>query len=221
MSILNEITMKIVKNVKNGESILSLANKIGFAYSAVYKWVKTLQNYNVLQLIEKGNKTIIKINKNLIYKKFIELDNAVSVIEKDAIFWRLIKNLKLKVRFIKGTAVAIWTKGSYITGDFSDRIYFLEVYEKDLDKLKNFLENNKIPYSKRGIIKERPLICITPKKKFKIEKKAGLPVMPLKELVSWCKRLYLENILEQLDSLYNLKLKAKYAEISTMKNVKF
>ncbi len=217
MEIINPITTEVIKNVENGTSIHRLANKTGFAYSAVYKWVKRLQDYNVLQLIEKGNKTIIKINNNLIYKKFIELYNAVSIVEKDRIFWELIKNSKSKIRFVKGTAVAIWTRGSYITGDFVDRIYFLEVYKEDLEALKDILEKNKIAYFEypKKIIKKRPLIYIIPKKEFKIEKKAGLPVMPLKELISWCKKLYLENVLEQLDLLYGLKLKARYAEIRT------
>lgn len=216
MEIINQITMEIVKKAKNGTSIHSLANEIGFAYSAVYKWVKMLEEYNVLQLIEKGNKTVIKVNHNLIYKKFLELYNAVSIIEKDQIFWNLIKNTKLKIRFVRGSAVAIWTKGSYITGDFVDRIYFLEVYEKDLESFKEILEKNNIPYSEGEVIKKRPLIYIISKKDFKAERNESLPVMPLKELVSWCKELYLENVLEQLDLLYDLKLNVRYAEIKTM-----
>lgn len=216
MEIVNQITMEIMKKAKNGNSIHSLANEIGFAYSSVYKWVKMLEEYNVLQLIEKGNKTVIKVNKNLIYKKFLELYNAVSVIEKDKIFWNLIKNTKLKVRFVKGSAVAIWTKGSYITGDFADRIYFLEVYDKDLESLKKILNKNNVPYSEGELTKKRPLVFIIPRKDFKVERNKGLPVMPLNELVLWCKKLYLENVLEQLDLLYDLKLNARYAEIKTM-----
>ena len=83
MKVINEITMDIIKNAKDGESIYSLASKIRFAYSAVYRWIFELEKYGVISLIKKGNKNVIKINKNLIYKKFKELDNAVSVIEKD------------------------------------------------------------------------------------------------------------------------------------------
>ena len=39
--------------------------------------------------------------------------------------------------------------------------------------------------------------------------------MPLFELVKWSKKLQLENILEQLNLLYGLKLKEKYAEVHT------
>src|SRR3989338_7059753 len=99
MAIVNEITIKIIRNARDGESIYSLANKIGFAYSAVYKWILELEKYEVVKIIRKGNKNIIKINKNLIYDKFKELDNAVSVIDKDNVFWILIKGIKLRIRF--------------------------------------------------------------------------------------------------------------------------
>ena len=98
MVIVNEITMNIVKNAEDGESIYSLASRMGFAYSAVYKWISELERYGVISLIRKGNKNVIKINKNLIYKKFKELDDAVSVIEKDSNFWELVKTLRLRIR---------------------------------------------------------------------------------------------------------------------------
>ena len=214
MKIINEITMSIVKNAKDGENIHSLANKIGFAYSSVYRWIFELKKYGVINFIRKGNKNVIKINKNLIYRKFKELDDAVSVIEKDNTFWILIKSLKLKIRFVKGTAVAIWTKGSFITGDFYDRIYFLETEKSDANILKKALIKNGISYTEDKISNQRPLIYISQKEKLNIEKKDKLPVMPLNELVSWCKELYLENILEQLNILYELGLKVKYAEVS-------
>ena len=215
MVIVNEITMNILRNAKNGETIYSLASKTGFAYSAVYRWVSELEKYGVISLIRKGNKNLIKVNKNLIYKKFKELDDAVSVIEKDNTFWRLVKNLKLKMRFVKGTAATIWTKGSFITGDFYDRIYFLEVEKKDEDKLKNALRKEGIAYTKGELRNKRPLVWIIEREDFETEKKDSLPVMPLRELVKWGKELHLDNILEQLDLLYHLGLNARYAEVST------
>ena len=215
MVIVNEITMGIVKNAEDGESIYSLAAKIGFAYSAVYRWISELEKYGVISLIRKGNRNVIKINKNLIYKKFKELNNAVSVIDKDNTFWELVKKLKLRMRFVKGTAATIWTKGSFITGDFYDRIYFLEVEEKDVDKLKKALKKEGIAYTEGQLINRRPLVWIIKKDNLEIEKKDGLPVMPLDELVDWGKELHLENILEQLDKIYNLGLDVRYSEVLT------
>ncbi|MBI3623673.1 helix-turn-helix domain-containing protein [Candidatus Pacearchaeota archaeon] len=215
MGIVNEITMKMIKDAKDGESVRSLANRIGFSYSAVYNWVLNLERYEVIRIIKKGNKNVIKINKNLIYKKFIELENAVSVIEKDNDFWKLIRDVKLNIKFVKGTAIAIWTKGGFITGDFYDKIYFLEVFERDVISLKKILEEKNIAYTEEKLIEKRPLVFIIPKKSFKIEKVDGLATMPLKKLVSYCKRLSLDNILEQLDLLYNLNLSKRYSEIYT------
>jgi hypothetical protein len=215
MEIINEITMKIIKNAKNNESINSLANRIGYAYSAVYKWILRLEEYEVVKLDRIGNKNIIRINKNSIYDKFMELDNAVTIMEKNKEFFRLIKNIDLNIRFVKGSAIAMWTKGGFITGDFIDKIYFLEVANKDMDPLKNKLKNKEIAYTENNIIDKRPLVYLIPKKVFKKEIINSLPVMPLKELVDYCKRLYLDNVLEQLDLLYDLNLNKKYSEIYT------
>ena len=58
LAIVNEITMKIIKNAKDGESIHSLATRIGFAYSAVYNWVLEIEKYEVIKIIRKGNKNV-------------------------------------------------------------------------------------------------------------------------------------------------------------------
>src|SRR3989344_5501548 len=216
MTIINEITVRIIKNARNGESIRSLASKIGFAYSAVYGWILELEKYEVIRIIRKGNKNIIKINnKNVIYNKFRELDNVVSIIDKNNDFWEFIKDNKLKVRFSRGTAITIWTKGGFITGDFYDKIYFLEVFEKDADSLKKILNERNIAWTENKLISKRPLIYITPKKEFTIERLNNLPVIPLNELIDYCKELYLENVLEQLDLLYNLGLNKRYSEVYT------
>ena len=214
--IINEVTVRIIRNARDGESIRSLANRIGFAYSAVYGWILELEKYEVIRIIRKGNKNIIKINnKNVIYNKFIELDNVVSVIDKNNEFWEFIKNTKLRIRFVMGTAITIWTKGGFITGDFYDKVYSLEAFEKDVDPLKKILDEKNIAWTEDKLINKRPLVYIASKKEFKIEKLNNLPVMPLKELVDYCKRLYLDNVLEQLDLLYNLGVNKRYSEVYT------
>ena len=195
--------------------MLFRSNKIGFAYSAVYGWILELEKYEVIRIIRKGNKNIIKINKNLIYNKFRELDNAVSVIDKDKEFWESIKNMKLKIRFVKGTAITIWTKGGFITGDFYDKIYFLEVVEKDINLLKKVLDERNMSWTENKLTNKRPLVYIIPKKEFDVEDINNLPVMPLRELIVYCKELYLDNVLEQLDLLYGLGLNRKYSEVYT------
>ncbi len=216
MTLVNEITMKIIRNAKDGESIRSLANKIGFAYSAVYGWISELERYEVIRIIRKGNKNIIKINnKNAIYNKFRELDTVVSVIDKNNEFWEFIKNTKLRIRFVRGTAITIWTKGGFITGDFYDKIYFLEAVERDINCLKEELDEKNIAWTENKLTNKRPLVYIIPKKEFDVENINHLPVMPLRELIAYCKELYLDNVLEQLDLLYNLGLNKRYSEVYT------
>ena len=172
-------------------------------------------NEITIKIIRKGNKNIIKINKNLIYGKFKELDNAVSVINKDNEFWILIKSTKLRIRFTKSTAITIWTKGGFITGDFYDKVYFLEVAKEDINSLKRILDEKNITWTEDKLINKRPLVYIIPKKEFAIKKLNNLPVMPLKELVEYCSNLYLDNVLEQLDLLYNLGMNKRYSEVYT------
>lgn len=207
--------MRILTEAKDGESINSLASRIGVAYSAVYKWVAELEKYEVINLIRKGNINAIKINKNLIYKKFRELEDAVSVVGKDKTFWNLIRNTKLRVRFVKGTAATIWTKGNFVTGDFYERIYFLEVINEDLERLKRLLDKEKISYTEGRPSNKRPLIYIIKRENFNVDKDKGFPVMPLKELVDWSEELHLENILEHLNNIHSLDLNARYSEVLT------
>ncbi|MEK6825555.1 MAG: helix-turn-helix domain-containing protein [Nanoarchaeota archaeon] len=215
MSIVHEIPAKIVQHIEDGESIHSLAVKIGFAYSAVYKWVHELEKYGIVNVTTRGNKNSIRINKSTVYAKYKELDEAISSVEKDSVFWEIIKTTKLRVRFVRGTAIAIWTRGGFITGDFYDKIYFLEVDVQDSDSLKEVFREHRIQYTENDIQEVRPLVYIIPKRNIKKKIQHDLPVMPLPELVRWCKKLYLENVLEELSLLYNLKLKERYSEVAT------
>ena len=211
--IFNQITASIVENAVDGQTIRELARKIGFAYSAVYKWVNVLEEYGVLSIEKKGNKNLIWVNKNFVYEQFLKLIEAIHSTEKERAFWKIVKHFS-GIRFVKSTAAVIWTQGAYITGDFFDRIYYLEVREKSITSFCRLLQKYSIGYCFGEKIKKvRPLVCLKKEKDFKIVRKNGLPVMPLTELVKWCKSLELESILEKLNEIYKLGLKIKYAEI--------
>lgn len=216
MKIINPITVNIIKNARDGDTIRNISKRTGFAYSAAYRWVVALKEIGVLNLDNRGNRTIISFNKELIYNKFVELSNALETAERDRAFWKLMRSTKCRTRCVKGTAAAIWTQGGYITGDFFDKTYHVEVLDKDFGRFRGQLEKCGIESGKEETISSRsPFINVKSVKNIKIEKKKGLPVMPLKELVSWCKRLSLEPILEQLDLMYSLGLQARYAEVRT------
>lgn len=218
MKIINPITSEIIKKAKEGDTIRNISKNTGFAYSAVYNWISKLANMGVFRLEKKGNKTIIKINSNEIYASFQKLIEKTKEQEKDYLFWDLMKKTKLKIRLGKETSSIIYTQGGYITGDFYNRIYYIDVLEKDYSKLCKTLEKYNIHFSREKSINksERPFIIINIRTKInKIYDFKSLPLTPLEEVVKWCKKLKLEPILEQLNILYKIPIKQKYSEIYT------
>ncbi len=215
IGIINPITAAIINEAKDGDTIRKIAMKTGFAYSAVYRWVMELVKHDMFELKDGGNRKRVYAKHTALYSQFASLIKSVRETEQDKAFWNFIRKTRLKVRLAGGAAISLWTRGSYVTGDFFDRIYILEVTAKDLDNLKKELDSHKISYTKGGKSDARPLIFLVPKKSFRVERIKGIPVMPLKELVKWCEKLNLDAVLEQLDALYNLNLRTKYSELHT------
>jgi len=224
IDIINPVTAAIIKEAKDGDTIREISMKTGFAYSAVYRRFMELAKNDMFEVKDEGNKKRAYAKHTALYIQFAGLIKSVSEAEQDKTFWTFIRKTNLKVRLAGGTAISLWTRGSYITGDFFDRIYILEVAIRDSDNLKNELNRYKISYTEGDKNETRPLIFLIAKNfgktdvrstSFRIEKIEGIPVMPLKELVEWCKKLDLDAVLEQLDALYNLGLKTKYSEAHT------
>ena len=215
IDIINPVTAAVIKEAKDGDTIREIAMKTGFAYSAVYRWVMELAKHDMFEVKDEGNRKRIYAKHTAMYNQFAGLIKSVGEAERDKAFWTFARKTNLRIRLAGGTAISLWTRGSYITGDFFDKIYILEVATKDLDNLKKELERNKIIYTYSEKKDARPLIFLIAKKGFSIERIEGIPVMPLKELVEWCKKLSLDAVLEQLDALYGLGLKTKYSEVHT------
>ncbi len=115
----------------------------------------------------------------------------------------------------KETSTVIWTKGSYITGDFYNKIYYIDVIKQDFKVLCKELKKYSINFSiNKPYITTKPLAIISIKN-FKTEKSQNLPLTPLKEIISWCRKLRLEPILEQLSIIYKIQTKERYSEVST------
>ena len=224
-NIINPITAAIIKESKDGDTIREIAMKTGFAYSAVYRWVMELAKHDMFEVKDEGNRKRIYAKHTALYSQFVGLIKSVSEAERDKAFWAFIRKTNLKVRLAGGTSISLWTRGSYITGDFFNKIYVLEVATKDLGKLEKELDRRKIIYTEGDRKEARPLVLLIAKKvfgktdvrstSFRVERIGGIPVVPLKELVEWCKKLNLDAVLEQLDALYGLGLKTKYSEVHT------
>lgn len=213
--IINPVTAAIIKVAKDGDTIREIAMKTGFAYSAVYRWVTELARHGMFEVKDHGNRKRVYAKHTTLYNQFSGFVRSVSEAERDKAFWAFIKRTGMKVRLAGGSAVSLWTRGSYVTGDFFDRIYMLEVAAKDLNNLKNELDRHKITYTEGEKKEKRPLVFLSAKRDFSIERIEGIPVMPLNELVEWCRKLDLDAILEQLDAFYSLGLKTRYSEVHT------
>ncbi len=215
MKTINPITAKIIETIEDKDTIRKIAKKTGFAYSAVYYWINQLYKLGVLKLERKGNKTLIITQHNEIYINFKNLIEKIAEYEKDKRFWAFIKNTKLKIRLGKETSAVIWTKGSYITGDFYNKIYYIDVTKQDFKSLSKELKKYNINFSiNKTSITTKPFVIISIKN-FKRERTQNLPLTPLKEVISWCRKLKLEPILEQLSIIYKIPIKEKYSEVST------
>jgi len=213
--IINPVTAAIIKKAKDGDTIREIAKKTGFAYSAVYRWITELAKHDMFEVKDEGNKKRIYAKHTPMYNQFEGLIRSVSEASQDRIFWTFIRKTNLKVRLVGGTAISLWTRGSYVTGDFFDKIYILEVAVKDLDKLKAEFDKHKISYTESEKKGARPLVFLSGRKDFPAERIENIPVMPLKGLVDWCEKLDLDAVLEHLDALYDLGLKTRYSEVRT------
>ncbi len=213
--IINPVTAAIIKEAKDGDTIREIAMRTGFAYSAVYRWVTELAKHDMFEVKDEGNRKRVYAKHTTLYIQFAGLIRSVNEADRDKAFWAFIRKTGLKVRLVGGTAISLWTRGSYIPGDFFDKIYMLEVVAKDLNKLRSELDRHKISYTEGEKKEARPLVFMSTKKEFSIERIEGIPVMPLKELVEWCEKLNLDAALEHLDALYGLGLKTRYSEVRT------
>lgn len=224
LDVINPVTAAIIRHARDGDTIREVAMKTGFAYSAVYRRVAELTKHGMFEIKDEGNKKHIYAKHTPLYSQFTELIRSVGEADRDRIFWVFIRKTSLKVRLVGGTAISLWTRGSYVTGDFFDKIYILEVAAKDLYKLKSELDKHKITYTEgekkkhlgtSSVSPSRPLVFLSARKDFSVERIEGIPVMPLKELIEWCKKLDLDAALEHLDVLYSLGLKTRYSEVYT------
>ena len=217
MKIINPITIEIISKAREGDSIRKIAKNTGFAYSAVYKWIKELALLNVFKLENKGNKVHIFTEKNDIYIAFKNLIEKINEYKKELKFWDFIKKTKLKIRLGKETSAVIWAKGSYIFADFYNKVYYIDIIKKDYPKLiKKFKQYNINSIKNENLeITTKPTIIINIIKQPQIIRVNGLPLTPLIEVIKWCRKLKLEPIIEQLGILYKIPIKEKYAEVFT------
>lgn len=138
--------------------------------------------------------------------KFVERIVGENLKQED-----ILKNAIKEYAYCDNDAVTIWTDGYYWT-DFTAgfKPIHIKVLEKDLNWWKNFFRKNDAEFSTAG--EHKTLFGLSyilhPEKRFRIEKKDGIPVIPLKEAIEFCKKneLTYRPALEYLDEKYKLNL---------------
>jgi len=130
----------------------------------------------------------------------------------------------LEYAFTGPDAVFIWTKGGYNADRFLGFYpVHVSVIRKDLKGWKRFFKAKNC----RFYVKDEPIketlfglfYVLYPEARISYGKVEGMPVIPLRETVKFCKdNIYTyEPALEMLDEMYNLGLRISYKEVKTNK----
>ena len=211
-TIVTPVAAAVIRAARDGDTILAVAKRTGFAYSAVHRAIRALAEAGVIRVEPAGRRSRIRLAGPL-YRQYAAFIEAIAIEERDRSFWVVVRAAK-GVRLARGSAAAVWTHGGYITGDFAERVYEVEAAPDAARRFAGALAKAGVASSKDGDPAARPFVRIRIVRRCPVERVSGVPVMPLPEFVRWCKRVALEPVLEQVDKMYGLSLGAKYSEAS-------
>ncbi len=136
--------------------------------------------------------------------------------------YELVRRAGMEYAFTAPDAVFIWTKGGYNVGRFF--AYYpihLKVRRDELDRWAGFFKPSGRRFHVSGEPVRRTLFgtfyVLYPEEGFEAEEVEGYKVVPLDEVVEFCRRnIYsYEPALEMLDEMYGLGLGVKYREEET------
>jgi sugar-specific transcriptional regulator TrmB len=130
----------------------------------------------------------------------------------------VLKEAERKYAYCDNDAVALWTDGYYWTGFTKGfKPIHIKALREDLGYWKRFFKGKKVEFALEG--ESKTLFGLTyilhPNDDFKVEIRDGVPVIPLEEVVKFCKanELTYRPALEHLDEKYNLRLFEKYEHV--------
>jgi len=157
--------------------------------------------------VSRGNYTIVPP------KKFAE-----SMVEDNLKQIDVLKDAKKKYAYTDSDAVRIWTDDYYWT-DFTAgfKPVHIKVLERDLEYWGRFFRERDVEFAVEG--ESKTLFGLSyilhPEKNFKVEKRKEMPVIPLSEVVEFCRKneLTYRPALEYLDKKFALKLFEEYEYI--------
>lgn len=178
-----------------------------FPSSRPCKVMHDLIRLNYVNRIKRGKYRVMAPDK------FVERIVGENLKQED-----ILKNAMKKYAYCDNDAVNIWTDGYYWTGFTAGfKPIHIKVLEKDINWWKNFFRKNDAEFSRAG--ESKTLFGLSyilhPEKRFRIEKKDGIPVIPLEEAIEFCKKneLAYRPALEYLDDKYKLNLFEEYEHL--------
>jgi hypothetical protein len=130
----------------------------------------------------------------------------------------ILMNAKRKYAYCENDAVGIWTDGYYWTGFTRGyKPIHIRILKKDLRYWLEFFKSMDCEYALEN--ENKTMFGITyilhPKKEVKIKEKDGIFVIPLKEVIEFCRanELSFRPALEYLDERYDLNLFDSYEHV--------
>lgn len=139
---------------------------------------------------------------------------VLSNLEKE----NILTDAKRKYAYCENDAVGIWTQGYYLTGFTKGfKPIHMRILKKDLKYWLSFFKRMDCEYALEN--ERKTMFGITyilhPEKELKITKKDGVFVIPLKEVIEFCRanELSYRPALEYLDETYNLNLYQNYEHV--------
>jgi len=158
-------------------------------------------------LLEKIGQGRYRVNSP---RKYLEVKFNI----RDA--YTLVRESEMNYAFTGPDAVFFWTKGGYnVDRFFAFYPIHLKVNKGELGEWKRFFKYKGMRFRVNGEPIRRTLFgafyVLYPEDKFKVEEIEGFKVVPLEEVIEFCKRnIYsYEPALEMLDEMYNLGLEVR------------
>jgi hypothetical protein len=164
------------------------------------------------------NLDFVKRVKRGIYKVRAPKEFVRNIVEDNLKQGDILKEAEKKYAFCGSDAVGLWTDGYYWTGFTKGfKPVHVKVLKKDLSYWRGFFKKNNVEFALEN--ERKTLFGLTyilhPARDFKVEIRDDIYVVPLKEVIAFCKEneLTYRPALEYLDEKYHLHLFKKYEHV--------
>lgn len=211
--LLNQHVAKVFLAGEEGDSIRAIAKKAGASYGWAYKWVKRLEELDIVDL-EDG----FRVKDEEIAEKFRSLAQALVSRELELKDAYLLPNFSgLKYAYCKTDAVFVWTKGGYQIGrSKEDYPIFIQVLEEELEEWKEFFQDFSVDFSVGDREGSGIYFVLCPVESFETDWVENAQVISLEETLEWAEgyQYNFQPAIEMLAEMYGLDIEYRpYREV--------